>query len=246
MQSRNSNFTRYLPGFLPGFYHRRIQSLLLILVVLLMFVFVPPVQSQSIEMGMKMGVTSSGMTRYFEPCSSNGNACPATTHSDGSYQSISGGITFGMEISPRFSLQSELLYLSKGYTETTPTLQFSYLEAPFLLRYELSSQTNRFYLQAGPTVSVELSCSVSFRTTDEYYRGNCQDESQLETDFTSSRVDVGAVLGGGFSFGQWNVLEIRYTRGLRDVQPMNTSSRSNHYVFGVYTGFTVPLNQSSP
>jgi len=77
-----------------------------------------------------------------------------------------GGAFVRYDLSDRFSLEGEVLYVTKGGEENIDNspeeaadrLDLAYFEFPLLLRFSLSTRGVRPSLFVGPSIAVETSC----------------------------------------------------------------------------------------
>jgi hypothetical protein len=131
---------------------------------------------------------------------------------------FSGGGYIGFSVTPRVSVQAELLYTMKGTTrdeyEVTTTSKLSYLEVPLLARFTTTVEKGAHpYFVFGPALAFELSSRI--RENDEEW-----DSEEICMDTKSP--DIGLVFGTGVEFvpadGKGTVfIEVRYILGLRSI-----------------------------
>lgn len=130
---------------------------------------------------------------------------------------IQAGASFQAGITPGFSIVSELYFMRKGgklktnnpLTTSESSLHLNTIELPVLARFHFG----KFYVNAGPTISYNLSgtrkienvsTKLSFANSMEGFK----------------RFDAGVQMGGGveFPFKQRRIaLDIRYNYGLTNI-----------------------------
>lgn len=126
---------------------------------------------------------------------------------------------------PTFALRPEVLFTMKGDKEETDdlttTVEFDYIEVPFLAQLRLPTGPIRPLIYGGPSVSMRLGSKTTIEGTDDL--GEVSIEEDLD-DQTKS-VDFGLVAGAGvqipFGSGTGLGLEARYDYGLVDVNDAN-------------------------
>ena len=116
-----------------------------------------------------------------------------------------GGIA-GYQLNSILTLQLELLYMQRGWAEleTGGGRRLTYLEAPLLLGINVPWTTSP-HLLAGPSVALELGCSIT--GVPEVGSVDC-DDSQVEWDRTKVQFGVWLGLGVGRWFG-WGRLDLQ-------------------------------------
>lgn len=125
-----------------------------------------------------------------------------------------GGAWLQWMVGESWSVQPELLYLTKGASEEDGDGEFkpSYLQLPVLVQFHVPLDANltpRVF--AGPSLAFELACDVSF-----------DDESMSCEDFgtTTKSIDFGLVFGAGVDIPAGSVvvtLDARYDLGLTNI-----------------------------
>ena len=131
---------------------------------------------------------------------------------------FSGGGYIAFTITPRISVQAELLYTMKGTTrdefESTTTSKLGYIELPLLARFTTTVEKGAHpYFVFGPALAFELSSRI---------RENDEEWNSEEICMDTKSPDVGLVFGTGVEFvpadGKGTVfIEVRYTLGLRGI-----------------------------
>ena len=129
---------------------------------------------------------------------------------------VGGGFaTFGL--GSLFALQPELLYSQKGFkaeeSGQSAELGLNYFEIPVLAVVKLSTTLSP-HLYAGPVLSIESKCKVTFEGETE----TC--EEAREGAPRTKGADSGLMFGGGiaFQFGPGSLLlDAMYYHGLTDI-----------------------------
>lgn len=201
------------------------MRLISVLPLLLLLIIAVPSGAQSLDWGVRLGTSSSGMSWHGDPCPWTDLACGDFFTSNRDRRSVTAGAVLQVGIRPRLSFQPELWIVRKGYERTSPTLHFTYAEAPLLLRYDFGDRRVRPYVIAGFTPALELACRV---ISDKYfdgaevrsYEGDCKDPHPVSGRIWTARRDVGRTVGTGLTLkgapAAWS-LEVRYTRGRADI-----------------------------
>lgn len=141
------------------------------------------------------------------------------------------GVGYDLFISDRFSLQPEINFIQKGlkrndisYPDSyeyklATEYKLNYLEIPVLVKAKFGGLT-KFYVTAGPTVSVGLSGTYSLKSTfaglpEEPISSKVKFSERPENydgydQFADNRIEAGVQVGGGvLLFGKMNI-EARY------------------------------------
>jgi len=125
------------------------------------------------------------------------------------------GILGQVDISSWFALQTEIWYTNKGFSEGNGdvALDINYFEIPVLAVVKLSTTLSP-HLYAGPVLSIESKCKVTFEGETE----TC--EEAREGAPRTKGADSGLMFGGGiaFQFGPGSLLlDAMYYHGLTDI-----------------------------
>jgi len=118
-----------------------------------------------------------------------------------------GGLFAVRYLRPRLGLQAEALLSFKGAQFPTGNLRLTYLESPWLLRYELDTPAlapTVVHVVAGPAVAVRIGASFSGGGVS----------TDVGEDFKT--LDLGLVVGAGIDH-HGLLVDVRYTWGLVNV-----------------------------
>jgi len=135
------------------------------------------------------------------------------------------GASFRSRLSNRFSLSANLLRSSKGFTESEPTIQYSYLEFPVLVHFEFKSRTAEVqpYFGVGLAPALRMSCRRFFTGVDGFHEDHCQATRASNLDLVGIRsYDIAEDFRLGLRLAgvrPTTVLEVRYARGIIDTEP---------------------------
>lgn len=172
---------------------------------------------------------------------------PQSSSANRSRRGLAAGVFARWPLRGALSAQPELLVVQKGFERTEPTLHFTYLELPLLLRADVGTGALGAFALAGPAVALELRCRVSY-VAWRYgpYAGDCDAPGPLSTvRATTTRAwDVGGVLGVGATLrvrAVRLVVDARYTHGLADVQPGPGQEATLNRSAAVTGGVAVPI-----
>lgn len=132
------------------------------------------------------------------------------------------GVFLNNPIGSKFIFQPAILYVRKGYKESTYGSGYnqpiSYMEVPFNLLYTLPSKMNKFYLGAG--------LSPAFKLNNDYSGDEVKD------------VDVGLNVLGGFMIPIGFSFNLNYTHGLQNISKnKNGFSKIQNRYFGLTVGY---------
>lgn len=123
------------------------------------------------------------------------------------------GAVFGafvkFEVSEKFAIQPELLYVMKGTkmdgdifeSSEDVTFKYNYLSIPIVAKYYMGG----FNLQAGPSFDFLMSAKVDY--------GDGEDD--IKDDLKG--LDLGLALGAGYDLPSGLGFDIRYVMGLTDI-----------------------------
>ncbi len=149
---------------------------------------------------------------------------------------------------PNLAGQVELLYSMKGVKfseeeydedeettlESTLTYKLTYLEAPVLARFSLSSGGSvRPYLLGGPAIGLLL--SAKGEVTEKVYGEEYDVEVDVKDEFKS--MDIGLVLGGGVRLESGLLFELRYTHGLTNIDDTGIPGNATNRVISIMAGY---------
>lgn len=132
---------------------------------------------------------------------------------------FTGGVFLTYSLSPKVSLQPELMYVSKGTGSGNPFgdagFDFDYIELPVLLKYNLSPSTRLIpSVFAGPAGGMLISAEI-------YHDGFFFENYRNDVSDGMKSVDLSIVIGGEIEFQSTKrvhvVVDFRYTFGLVNV-----------------------------
>lgn len=139
------------------------------------------------------------------------------------------------------TLQSELLFVSKGAKGTNSTaegLQLDYVEVPVMLRLQpMTEGTVHPHVYAGPYLGFKIDCKVKGTA------GSCDDLPGVST----KSVDVGGTMGGGVDFDLGPLVltgGARYSFGVSTVADFdlsNVKQSAKNGVFALYAGAAIRI-----
>ena len=120
----------------------------------------------------------------------------------------------------RFAAQIEALFspkggkLTSGLTDATLTLKLDYVEIPILGRLTAARTTTRsFFLFAGPSAAIRTGAKLENSSTQGGFAYGTSDDVSEEF----KRFDFALIAGAGMDFGEWLVIDGRYSWGLTDI-----------------------------
>ena len=160
----------------------------------------------------------------------NVSADPQELEESGSLRGYTLGIWWGVPLSRRLMVQAEALFAMKGDSESeggfTTSTHLGYFELPVLAKFGfLPDAPVQPSLFAGPSLAFNVSASSSLEGED----------SEVEVDVKDQvgGFDLGLVIGGGLDFkrgGRTFGVDMRYSRGLRDVEDGENGSAHNEAI----------------
>ena len=145
---------------------------------------------------------------------------------------LAAGVFAVRYLRPRLGLQAEGLLSFKGAQYPTGTLRLTYLESPWLLRYEFDAPSlapSVIHVVAGPAVALKLGAS---------FKGGGV-STDVGEDFRT--LDLGLVVGAGIDH-HGLLVDVRYTWGLANVpvdRPEEAPGVHNHS-FTLLIGLRMP------
>jgi hypothetical protein len=196
------------------------------LAIVLLAIFLPfSAQAQSTEFGFKGGVN---IATY------GGDDVEDLDSRTG----IIVGGSFAFNLSPRFSIQPELLYAMKGAKDSdefgTLTVKHDFIEIPVLARLKIPmapGSSLRPSVFAGPALGIELSCDLEGEDEGVSMSASCSDFG-VDTKSTDFGLVFGGELGldrGGMRIG----LEARYNLGLTSILDVEGDSDIKNRAFSI-------------
>ncbi|AHG88925.1 Outer membrane protein beta-barrel domain protein [Gemmatirosa kalamazoonensis] len=153
----------------------------------------------------------------------------------------------------RVSLQSELLFVRKGFTFAMPTtggvgsesVQVDYLEVPVMVRLHIPTGRRVLaHVFAGPSFATRVRCDVELAGPRATTSGVCDGSGkQIAGPFQEvNPLSLGLMGGGGGSvaFGERQIqLDLRYGMGLTKVSP---GSSARHSTIMLVASFEFGMN----
>lgn len=166
---------------------------------------------------------------------------PSGTVNPTSVSGFAAGLSLASQIAPHLAFAPELLYVQKGYRQSTSTTtsfrrRSSYIELPLLFRMSSGTPNVRLLLLAGPSVAVKVACTdevTALGTTDERDCVNGDGSSAIKT------IDAGVMVGAGVGLRRVS-LTARYDIGLANEASSTTASfTSKHRTLLVMIGLAL-------
>ena len=209
--------------------------------------------------GSALGQNSGRTVRVGITAGSNWANFSRDSTSSSAHRGSVGGLQFVVPVSPRFSIQAEVLYTMKGAEERVPLSEaiFSmrYLEIPVLVRVDIPAFTHLHpLLYAGPAVSFQRACHLHAVDHDPFGSNAVQtidrDCDQLHTASGApakfNKVDGGVVAGFGLAATGWAgaslVIAGRLDASFGYVTE-NTAGDAKNRVLSLVAGLEVPLKR---
>lgn len=125
------------------------------------------------------------------------------------YPGFTAGVCLNIHLHPVLSIQTEVLYVQKGWKDDGGKYRINYLEAPVLAKYTWVSRVNPYFI-IGPAVAARLSTRAEIKVDETMVTGSFNEIIKT--------TDVGLVLGAGiYPKVPDAYIEIRYTMGLNTV-----------------------------
>ena len=154
------------------------------------------------------------------------------------------GITSSIPMGKRFSFEPALNYLQKGgvikETGTSDKSTFNYLELPLNFVYNAHSAKGKFFVGAGPSLSMGLSGKEKYddgtnsETTDiKFGSGENDDLKPFE---------AGINFLAGYQFKDGFLIAANYNAGLSNIAITTggDNSKAHNRYFGVRIGYMIP------
>jgi hypothetical protein len=171
---------------------------------------------------------------------------PIDSYSSQNRRTVAGGVFVRHTLWRGLSAQPELLLVGKGFNRTEPMVHATYLEAPLLLRADYHADELRLFVEAGAALAYELRCRVSYMTLAGPFEGDCNTPGPVALSTATRRVDLGRIFGAGLALraGPGSiVLDMRHTRGLRDIDTNPGGERMLNRSTALTAGYAVPLHR---
>jgi hypothetical protein len=165
-----------------------------------------------------------------------------------------GGGVLDYDFSNTFALQTEVLYMQKGFKEEefgiTAKFNLNYIEVPVLAKIIIGAKPGAKalpHILAGPAVAIEVGCNVSGELGGTSASIDCDDPG---VGIKTKSVDVGAVFGAGIDIlagAKGKVtFDARYTLGLTNVIDETPTPSVKNQNISILVGYTVVLAQAAP
>lgn len=149
------------------------------------------------------------------------------------------GAYLAVDLSDKFRLQPEVLFVSAGSKgdefdssigrDVEDTYKLNYVAVPVMFMYRV---TSFFNIQAGPQISF-LASAKNVTKIDGV-------DDDIETDIkdTLKGTDFGVNAGVGFDFGKFNV-SARYSIGLSDINDIEGANSVKNHAIQVALGYRI-------
>jgi outer membrane protein with beta-barrel domain len=179
-----------------------------------------PLRPVSVHYGLKGGLSTSNM-----------RADPQELEDSGSLRGYAFGIWWGMPLWNRLTFQTEALFSMKGDSESaggyTASTHLSYIDVPLLAKFGFLPNS---VVQPSLFVGPSLGFNVSAHSGLEGEGG----EVDMDVKDQVGTFDLGLVIGGGVDFGRGGRtygVDVRYSKGLRDVAESEAGSAHNEAIY---------------
>lgn len=159
------------------------------------------------------------------------------------------GLGANLPIDKLWSVQTELLYISKGFAADDRNIEgqysLNYLEIPLLIKATFGNRELSFYGNGGLSLGYLLGGRVKggWNDDDDYNEKiDFEDNSLVLNEVDANRIDIGLNLGGGISFeagGFPMFVDLRYNAGLVDYDQEAEPSKNRS--FALTFGTKLPL-----
>ena len=159
-----------------------------------------------------------------------------TQQVDGSYTGFGVGGFVGLQLSPSFAIEPEVLYVQKGIkldaTAGNAKIKVPYFEIPVLAKFRIPAKGQSIvspHLYAGPALAFKTGCHVkgtgSTGTISEPCDAPAIDVRVKSTDFSLA-------FGGGVDVGR-AIIDVRYDLGLSKVgdDPSGNNDVKNRTIY---------------
>lgn len=195
------------------------------------------ISAQTVEGGVKGGVTFADIPRFADVLSAEAGA-----GTDLRIGAVVGG-SLAFPLSSLFSLQSEVLYTQRGLEGSVPSLgetfklKLSYIDLPVLVRIGPANGRG-FHVLAGPSFNFNIGAQL-------IVGGTFNDEEDFKDEVED--VDIGLVVGAGY-YGTLLILEARFEEGLTNVSTFadDESYRNRTIIAMVGMRFGRKAGQATP
>jgi len=180
--------------------------------VLCMFIGLPTMAgAQMFETGVKGGIAITSVPLAGEVFD---QVVHQSSRDSSSKVGLTGGTYVRFPLSDRFAFQPEALYVMKGVklNETAGgefSVRLHYLDVPLLLRYRVSSSTERAgYIFGGANFGIKLGSSSKLEAPAQ--------SADVNVNPALKTLDLGYAFGGGIERRKY-LVEARFTLGASDI-----------------------------
>jgi opacity protein-like surface antigen len=146
---------------------------------------------------------------------------PDATDINGTYTGFGVGGFVGIQVTPGFAIEPEVLYIQKGAKETsssntgtiTGKIKVPYVEFPVLAKLRIPAKGGSIvspHLYAGPALAFKAGCHAKFSQGSQSISDSC-DATSLNIKIKST--DFSLAFGGGVDVGR-AIIDVRYDLGL--------------------------------
>ena len=146
---------------------------------------------------------------------------PDAAEINGTYTGFGVGGFVGIQVTPGFAIEPEVLYIQKGAKETsssstgtiTGKIKVPYVEFPVLAKLRIPAKGGSIvspHLYAGPALAFKAGCHAKFQQGSTSLSDSC-DASSL--DIKIKGTDFSLAFGGGVDVGR-AIIDVRYDLGL--------------------------------
>jgi hypothetical protein len=143
------------------------------------------------------------------------------------------GVGLTREIAHDIAFAPELLYVQKGFDQTSGTDEFKfklgYIEVPMLFRANFAGGSVRPFVTAGPAIAFKVSCSGEASTGGSSVSQDCN----VNDGPNLSSTDFGVVIGAGVGYRNLT-FSARYDAGLANLEknpPAGESLKNRAWLF---------------
>jgi len=147
------------------------------------------------------------------------------------------GLGMTRDIAHDIAFAPELLYVQKGFDETSGTgasadefkFKLGYIEVPILFRAMFAGRSVHPFVTAGPAIAFKVSCSGEASTGGSTVSQDCS----VNDGPNLSSVDFGVIVGAGLSYHNLT-FSARYDAGLANLEknaPAGESLKNRAWLF---------------
>jgi hypothetical protein len=143
-----------------------------------------------------------------------------TQQVDGSYTGFAVGGFVGLQVTPGFAIEPEVLYVQKGIkldaTAGNAKVKIPYFEIPVLAKFRIAAKGQSIvspHLYAGPALAFKAGCHVKGTGSTGTISEPC-DAAGIDVRIKST--DFSLAFGGGVDVGR-AIIDVRYDLGLSKI-----------------------------